>query len=56
MSDYRNEVFHDQDFLKEVQRLPVEALKQLSYTKYGKDRAEVEALILAKYQKPNLTN
>jgi hypothetical protein len=34
----------------------IEALKQLSYTKYGRDRAEVEALILAKYQKPNLIN
>ncbi len=33
----------------------VEALKQLSYTKYGKDRAEVEALILEKYKKPNIT-
>ncbi|MFH1170317.1 MAG: DUF87 domain-containing protein [Candidatus Vogelbacteria bacterium] len=29
----------------------VEELKQLSYTKYGKDRAEVEALILEKYKK-----
>lgn len=31
MSDYRNEVFHDQDFLQDVRRLPVEAQRKLSW-------------------------
>jgi hypothetical protein len=30
----------------------IEKLKQLSYLKYGKDRAEVEETILARYKKP----
>lgn len=30
----------------------IEKLKQLSYLKYGKDRMEVEALIMEKYKKP----
>ncbi|MBI2100840.1 MAG: hypothetical protein HYT47_02370 [Candidatus Vogelbacteria bacterium] len=30
MSDYRNEVFHDQDFLRDVRRLPIETQRKLS--------------------------
>ena len=30
----------------------LDKIKQLSYLKYGKDRAEVEAMIVEKFKKP----